>query len=333
MVGSTYRSKILACPRYIRLDTIDGLMLVPLSVNDCMTREVETIATDATAQKIATKLMTTGVRTLVVCEEGEPVGVVSESNLTRLVADQADLDAVTVTEFVSDEFVTISPEVSVERAAELCMEHDTRQLPVVENGELIGIVTTSDLADYLPRLSERRRRADTFRPTDQRRPATNPEMAYNHHDWEFESHGTENGLDVGDVVRFRKKLSDEDIRMFAEISGDTNRLHLDGEFAAGTRFGERIVHGVLATGLISAALARLPGLTVYLSQDLRFLGPLPVDEAATAVCRICQDIGGNRYRLDVTVYNEEGERVIDGESVVLIDDLPKDVEHAAKPVA
>ena len=307
-------------------------MLVPLSVNDCMTREVKTIATDATAQEVATELMATGVRTLVVCEGGEPVGVVSESNLTRLVADRADLNTITVTEFVSDEFVTISPEASIERAAELCKEHATRQLPVVENGELVGIVTTSDLADYLPRLSERRRRVDTFRPTDQRRPATNPEMAYDLPTWEFESHGTEDGLDVGDVVRFRKKLSDENIRTFAEISGDTNRLHLDEEFAAGTRFGERIVHGVLATGLISAALARLPGLTIYLSQDLRFLGPIPVGEAATAVCQICQNMGGNRYRLDVAVYDEEGERVIDGESVVLIDDLPTDVEHAAKPV-
>ena len=308
-------------------------MLVPLSVNDCMTREVETIATDATAQEVATELMATGVRTLVVCEGGEPVGVVSESNLTRLVADRVDLTAVTVTEFVRDEFVTISPTASVERAAELCMEHDTRQLPVVENGTLVGIVTTSDLADYLPRLSERRRRADAFRPTDERRPAMNPEMAYDLPTWEFESHGTETGLDVGDVVRFRKQLSDEDIRMFAEVSGDTNRLHLDEEFAAGTRFGERIVHGVLATGLVSAALARLPGLTVYLSQDLRFLGPIPIGDAATAVCRISQDMGGNRYRLDVTVYDEEGERAIDGESVVLIDDLPKDIEHAAKPMA
>lgn len=308
-------------------------MLIPLSVNDCMTRDVETIASDATAQEAATRLTATGVRTLVVCENGEPVGVMSESDLIRFVADRTDLDAVTVAEFVSDEFVTIGPEASIERAAELCSEYETRQLPVVENGELVGIVTTSDLSDYLPRLSERRRRSDAFRPPVKHPPATNPEMAYDHPDWEFESDGPEDGLDVGDVVRFSKRLSEENVRAFAEGSGDTNRLHLDEEFAAETRFGERIVHGVLATGLISAALARLPGLTVYLSQDLRFLGPISVGETATAVCQICQDMGGSKYRLDVTVYDEGGERAIDGESVVLIDDLPEDVERAAKPVA
>lgn len=308
-------------------------MLVPISVGDCMTRDVETVSIGSTAQAVATELIASGVRTLVVCDDGEPVGIVSESDLTRLAADRADLNAVTVSEFMPETVVTVEPTASIERAAELCTEHDTRQLPVVADGELVGIVTTTDLADYLPRLSDRRRTAETPRSSDKRGPASNPEMAYDLPNWSFETEGTEDGLDVGDTVQFSKELSDENVRSFADASGDTNRLHLDAEFAADSRFGGRIVHGVLATGLISAALARLPGLTVYLSQDLRFLGPVEVGETATAVCRICQELGGNKYRLDVTVYDGDGERAIDGESVVLIDELPESVERAAEPIA
>ena len=301
-------------------------MLVPLSVADCMTADVETIAADATAREAAAALAAVDLRTLVVREGDRPVGIVTESDVTRLVADGADLDSAPVASFAAGDLVTVGPTDAPERAAELCAEHGIRQLPVVEDGALVGIVTTSDLSDYLPRLSKRRQRADAA--TDGALPAANPEMAYDHPAWAFESHGTEDGVGVGDVVRFSKEFSEVDVRGFAESSGDTNRLHLDGTFAADTRFGGRIVHGVLATGLISAALARLPGLTIYLSQDLRFMRPVRIGEPATAVCRVCEDMGGDRYRLDVTVYDGDGERAIDGEAVVLMDDLPERFEES-----
>ena len=304
-------------------------MLVPLSVADCMTTDVETIAPDATAREVAAALAATDVRTLVVCEGDAPAGIVTESDLTRLVAGGAALDSTPVASFAAGDLVTVGPTDAPDRAAELCAEHGIRQLPVVDEGALVGIVTTSDLSDYLPRLSNRRRRADAA--VDGALPARNPEMAYDHPDWAFESHGTEDGVGVGDVVRFSKEFSEVDVRGFAESSGDTNRLHLDGTFAADTRFGGRIVHGVLATGLISAALARLPGLTIYLSQDLRFMRPVRIGEPATAVCRVCEDMGGDRYRLDVTVYDGDGDRAIDGEAVVLIDDLPERFESSEAP--
>jgi acyl dehydratase len=150
-----------------------------------------------------------------------------------------------------------------------------------------------------------------------------PEMLYDDREWEFEHAGPdETSVDVGDTVRFRKLLDDEDVRAFAEASGDTNRLHLDDEFARGTRFGERIVHGTLAGGLISAALARLPGLTIYIAQDLRYLGPVHLGERVTAVCEVVEDLGGAKYRLRTAVYDDDGERVIDGEATALIDELP-----------
>lgn len=160
---------------------------------------------------------------------------------------------------------------------------------------------------------------------DDRLPADSPEVTYSKAEWSFER--SENGdgvVSVGDRITFSKPLTEEEVGVFAEASGDTNRLHLDDEFAEGTRFGRRIAHGTLVSGLISAALARLPGLTIYLSQDLQFLGPVDIGETATAVCEVVEDLGDGRYRLTTVVEDEDGETVIDGEAIVLIDDLPEE---------
>src|SRR3990172_6283803 len=81
----------------------------------------------------------------------------------------------------------------------------------------------------------------------------------------------------GHVVTFEKTLSDTDVRAFAEASGDRNPLHLDDAYAARTRFGKRIAHGMLTAGVISAALGTKlapPGtLAVYLGQTLQFRRP------------------------------------------------------------
>ncbi|WP_256297842.1 CBS domain-containing protein [Haloarchaeobius salinus] len=309
-------------------------MLVPLSVADCMTREVLTTRPETTVRAAARELSAADVGSLVVIEADEPVGIVTETDLVDVLADALDPDEVTVGTVMAADLITIHPDATLERAAALFEQHDVERFPVVDDGELVGIVAVSDLADYLPHLTERRRRVDAAFEFDPHPhlPADSPEMAYDHPDWEFAGEGTADGLDVGDVVRFRKRLTDEDVQSFAAASGDTNRLHLDGEFAAQTRFGERIVHGVLTTGVVSAALARLPGLVIYLSQDLRFMGPIGVGDVATAVGRVTEDMAGAKYRLDVAVYDEDGEAAVEGESVVLVDELPAGTDSAAVPV-
>ena len=128
-------------------------------------------------------------------------------------------------------------------------------------------------------------------------------------------------LGVGDRVEFTKTISDNDVKQFAAASGDTNPLHLDDEFAEETRFRGRIAHGTLVGSLISAALARLPGLTIYLSQDLEFHNPVRIGDRLTAACEIVEDLGDEQYRLTTRVLCDD-EVVIDGEAVVLIDELP-----------
>ncbi len=150
-------------------------------------------------------------------------------------------------------------------------------------------------------------------------------LSYERLDWTFERTADDPAdLGIGDSVTFEKNLADEDVRAFARASGDTNRLHLDNEFARTTRFGGRIAHGTLASGLISAALARLPGLTIYLSQDLEFRGPVGVGDRVSARVEIVEDLGDGKFRLETTVEDESaGETAVAGEAVVLIDDFPE----------
>ncbi|MFC4357865.1 MaoC family dehydratase [Halobium salinum] len=129
----------------------------------------------------------------------------------------------------------------------------------------------------------------------------------------------EDAVAVGDSVRFSKPVDEADVLAFARASGDTNPLHLDDEFAEGTRFGRRIVHGTLVSGLISAALARLPGLTIYVSQDVRFLRPVDIGGRLTAVVTVDEDLGDARYKLSTDVFDAEERPVIEGEAVVLVD--------------
>jgi len=304
-------------------------MLVSVTVRDVMTGDVETAAPGDTAREVAARMAGTSVGSLVVCDRREPVGIVTESDLVRLLAREADVDALPVAEFMSTDLVVVEPDATVERAARLLDEGDFRRLPVVEDARLVGIVTATDLSYYLPRLLRRPTGATAGELSFRVRPDT----TYEEDGWEFESRCVTRGRPaVGDVVEFSKEVTDEDVRQFAHASGDTNRLHLDEEYAAGTRFGRRIVHGTLVSGVVSAALARLPGLTIYLSQEVSFLGPVDIGARVRAVCEIIEELGREKYLLATEVYADD-ERVIEGEAVVLMDELPEGAQVEVEQLA
>ena len=137
-------------------------------------------------------------------------------------------------------------------------------------------------------------------------------------EWEVVFHGEDDALEVGDRICFTKTLTGADVDRFAAASGDTNPIHLDEEWASETRFGGRIVHGILASGLISAALARLPGSVIYLSQDVEFRAPVRLGDRVTAEVEAVESLGGGRFRLR-TLVKKGDDVVIDGEAVILVD--------------
>ena len=131
------------------------------------------------------------------------------------------------------------------------------------------------------------------------------------------------GVSVGDRAEFEKTVTAEDIALFAQVTGDTNPLHHDPGYAAKTRFGECIAHGMLSAGFISAALGTklAPNCcVVYLSQSLRFLRPVKIGDTIKAVAYVK---GIEHEKRQVTIetdcFNQKGDPVVKGEAVVLLD--------------
>ena len=127
-------------------------------------------------------------------------------------------------------------------------------------------------------------------------------------------------LELGAKASRNQTITDEIIQAFADLTGDHNPLHLDNSYAAGTRFGRRIAHGMLAASLISATLANdLPGPgTVYLSQSLQFKAPVYPGDTVTATVEVkALRPGKPLVTLATTCAKQDGTVVLEGEAVVL----------------
>jgi 3-hydroxybutyryl-CoA dehydratase len=127
-------------------------------------------------------------------------------------------------------------------------------------------------------------------------------------------------INIGDKASMTKTVSEHDIYTFAGVSGDFNPVHIDAEFAKTTMFKERIAHGMLSAGFISAVLGTaLPGRnTIYLGQELAFKAPVKIGDTVTATVEAIEKIPEkNRIIFRTTVTNQDGTLVVDGKATVL----------------
>ena len=128
-------------------------------------------------------------------------------------------------------------------------------------------------------------------------------------------------LQIGDKFSTTKQITDRVVRAFAELSGDYNPIHLDDEFASKTRFGKRIAHGMISGALISAVLGYefKERRVVYLSQMLKFIAPVFIDDTVTATATVI-DIREDKpiVTIETVCANQNGETVVTGEGKIML---------------
>ena len=126
-------------------------------------------------------------------------------------------------------------------------------------------------------------------------------------------------LSIGDTASISKAFEASDVLKFADVSEDTNPLHLDPEAAEKSIFGQRVVHGILVASLFSGLLGvSLPGEgTIYLGQTLSFKAPVFYGDQITATVEITE-IRAEKSIAKLRTYavNQNGVTVIDGEAIV-----------------
>ncbi len=130
----------------------------------------------------------------------------------------------------------------------------------------------------------------------------------------FEKFG--GNVDIGYRIEYEKKIQDVDVCFFGLASGDLNPVHFDEKVAASTRFGKRVVHGMLTTALVSAAVARMPGIVVLLESCFRYKKPVYLGDTVKVVGEVVEQ-DGSRYRLNIRCMVGEN-LVADGHVVVML---------------
>ena len=128
-------------------------------------------------------------------------------------------------------------------------------------------------------------------------------------------------IQIGQKAEYTRIITEEDINLFAKVSGDENPVHMDEEFAKTTMFKGRIAHGILSVAFISTTLAsRLPGPgTIYLKQEVTFLKPVRIGDTITAIVEVLRkDKEKNYVTLKTICKNQKEDIVVNGQAVVLV---------------
>lgn len=127
-------------------------------------------------------------------------------------------------------------------------------------------------------------------------------------------------LEVGMTEVFAKTVTEADIVTFAGISGDTNPVHINEEFASQTMFKGRIAHGILCASFISTVIGtKLPGPgCIYVSQSLKFKAPVKAGDTVNATCEITKLVPEKKFIELKTQCLVNGKVVVDGEATIMV---------------
>jgi 3-hydroxybutyryl-CoA dehydratase len=131
-------------------------------------------------------------------------------------------------------------------------------------------------------------------------------------------------LELGMEASYTRTVTEADIGAFAEVSGDKNPVHLDAAYAARTMFKERIAHGMLSAGYISAVFGmEMPGPgAIYISQTLNFKAPVKIGDKVVAKVKVVQLFPEKRRALFECVCLVGDTPVVTGEAMLLVPPRP-----------
>jgi acyl dehydratase len=131
--------------------------------------------------------------------------------------------------------------------------------------------------------------------------------------------GSRPAFEVGQKRSLTRSLTAQDVETFGNLTGDHNPIHFDPVYAASTRFGRPIVHGLLVAAMFSGLMGQeLPGPgTIYLKQELRFLAPVYVGDQITVTVEIRELKDKGRAILRTWCSCGE-ELMVDGQAEVLL---------------
>lgn len=127
-------------------------------------------------------------------------------------------------------------------------------------------------------------------------------------------------LNIGQSASFSKTITEKEVALFAEITGDVNPVHMDAAYAEKTIFKGRIAHGMLCGSLLSTVFAmQMPGPgSIYLKQELKFTAPVRLGDTLTATAVVKEKKEEKNIALfDCTVVNQDGVIVIEGQASLM----------------
>jgi 3-hydroxybutyryl-CoA dehydratase len=127
-------------------------------------------------------------------------------------------------------------------------------------------------------------------------------------------------LSVGQSAVFGKTVTEADIAAFAGVSGDTNPVHLNEEYAKNTMFKGRIAHGMLSAAFISTVFGtKLPGPgCIYVSQLLKFKAPVKIGDTVTARVEVTALAPEKKFATFKTTCSVGDKVVLDGEATLMV---------------
>lgn len=131
-------------------------------------------------------------------------------------------------------------------------------------------------------------------------------------------------IELGMEASYSRDVTEADIIAFAGITGDKNPVHLDHDYAAKTMFKERIAHGMLTAGYISAVFGtQLPGPgAIYISQTLNFRAPVKIGDCVLAKVQVAELFPVKRRVLFSCVCSIDGKSVLEGEAMLMVPARP-----------